>query len=64
MEINENTSVEEILRLCPETLRVFEKFKLQVFICGEPVWDTLGQLCETKDVRTEELVEELKKICL
>ena len=63
MEINAKTSVEEIINSCPESLNVFKKYGLEVFVCGEPVWDDLGTVCRRKGADTEKVAKELKAVC-
>lgn len=64
MKINAKTRVEEIINSCPESLAVFRKFGLEVFVCGEPVWDDLGTVCRKKGVDMAKVVKELGSVCL
>lgn len=62
MEINKNTSVEEIVRKYPKSIDVFKKFNMEVIVCGEIVWDSLGELCEKHGVDFNSVLIELKKL--
>jgi hypothetical protein len=41
-----STTVEEVLEQKPGTARVFVEMGLPCFVCGEPVWGTVAELCE------------------
>lgn len=62
MEINKDTPVEEIVREKPSSIEIFRKFGIEVIICGEVVWDSLGELCEKHNVNPEILINEILKL--
>ena len=62
-EIDAKTSVEEILDSCPKALSVFNAFGLEVYVCGQPVWETIEDLCQKKNADINALILELKKTC-
>lgn len=63
IDIGPKTSVEEILEICPESMEVFSSLGLQVYVCSQPVWDSLEQLCEKNGKNLKELIEKLKAKC-
>jgi hypothetical protein len=63
MEISTESAIEEIIEKCPESLKLFEKYNIQVFICGEPIWDNLNSICEKYEIDKTKFIEELKTIC-
>ncbi len=46
MKAGPDTVIEELLESHPELNRVFVRLGLPCFVCGEPVWGTVGELCE------------------
>ncbi len=62
-DISPETSVEEIVSDCPKSLEVFGRFGLEVYVCGQPVWDNLEQLCSKKKADLRALMSELRKVC-
>lgn len=61
MEIDKDTPVEEIIAKNPSSVEVFKRFGMEVIICGEVVWDSVGQLCEKYGVDVDIFLAELKK---
>ncbi|MFO7650601.1 MAG: DUF1858 domain-containing protein [bacterium] len=52
MKLTAETTVEDVLAQAPGTAGVFVELGLPCFVCGEPAWGTVGELCERhgKDV--------------
>jgi len=63
MEITKDTSVEEIINKCSKSLEVFKKYGIVVFVCGEPVWDTLAGVCQKAGIQVDIIISEIKKVC-
>lgn len=63
MEINPDISIEELLEKCPKSIEIFQKYSIQVFVCGEPVWDTLRGVCEKNSKNLDLILKEIKEIC-
>ncbi|MEF3279517.1 MAG: hypothetical protein K6357_00915 [Elusimicrobiota bacterium] len=64
MEINENVFLEDIMNNCPDAINVFINNNLNVMVCGEVVWDTLGNFCKKNNVSLDKIISELKEECL
>ena len=45
MKLRADLVVEEVLESHPELNRVFVRLGLPCFVCGEPVWGTIAELC-------------------
>lgn len=48
MEITADSSVEDLVRILPESVRILSRHGLVCIRCGEPYWGTLSQLAESK----------------
>ncbi len=44
--IDGDTFIEELLEQHPDLAGVFVRIGLPCFVCGEPAWGTVGELCE------------------
>lgn len=44
--IDGDTLIEELLEQHPDLAGVFVRIGLPCFVCGEPAWGTVGELCE------------------
>ncbi|MCX8074306.1 MAG: hypothetical protein N2749_01805 [Clostridia bacterium] len=62
MNITPDTSVESIIEKYPETICVFKKYDIEVIICGQVVWDNIGELCLKNGINSEIIIQELKEI--
>ncbi len=45
MKISADTTIEELLEQHPELNREFVRLGLPCFVCGEPVWGTVADVC-------------------
>ncbi len=45
MKVGADTVIEELLEQHPELNRVFVRLGLPCFVCGEPVWGTVADVC-------------------
>lgn len=63
MEINKDTYIEDIINGCEKSISVFRKYDINVFICSEPIFDTLEGVCTKKGVDIDKLIIELKEVC-
>ncbi len=62
MLIKEETLIEDLIKECPETVRVFTKHKLPCIVCGEPLWGTLEENAKRYGANLEELLRDLEKV--
>ncbi|MEO0086411.1 MAG: DUF1858 domain-containing protein [candidate division WOR-3 bacterium] len=44
--VDQNTTIEDLLERYPSMAGVFVRLGLPCLVCGEPVWGTVGELCE------------------
>jgi iron-sulfur cluster repair protein YtfE (RIC family) len=63
MDINPQTSIEELIEKCPKSLDVFKKYNIRVLVCGEPVWDTISEVCEKSNQDVNLVLSDIKKVC-
>jgi len=63
IEITPHTLIEEIITNCPKSIDVFKRYNIHVFVCGEPVWDTLIVACQKSGIDVNIILSEIKKIC-
>ena len=62
MEISPETTVEDLVRTLPASVRILSRHGLVCIRCGEPYWGTLQQLAAAKgDVELGPIVEELRQ---
>ncbi len=59
--ITGETRIEEVLEEYPQTVRVFTKFGLPCFVCGEPAWGTVGDIASRYGVDLDELLVALNQ---
>lgn len=62
MEINKDTSIEELVERIPEAVQYLMKEGIKCIACGEPIWGTLEEAAREKgfgDEEIERFVEEL-----
>ena len=61
MEITPDSSVEDLVRELPASVRILSRHGLVCIRCGEPYWGTLRQLAESKgDVDLAPILAELR----
>jgi len=63
MNINSQTSIEELIEICPKAIEIFQKYNINVFLCSEPVWDTISGICEKSNVDINLILSEINEIC-
>jgi len=62
MEITADSSVEDLVRALPESVRILSRHELVCIRCGEPYWGTLRQLAESKGrVDLDPILDELRR---
>ncbi|MEN3044632.1 MAG: hypothetical protein ABDH37_05400 [Candidatus Hydrothermales bacterium] len=62
-KITENNTIEEILVLYPQAIKVFLKYGIPAISCGEPIWGTIKENAEKYGVKNlKNLIEELNEI--
>jgi hybrid cluster-associated redox disulfide protein len=60
--INENTYIEEIINKYPSSIKIFTKYKLPCFVCGEPAWGTIGEIARKYNIDVKKLINEIEKL--
>jgi methionine synthase II (cobalamin-independent) len=61
--IDENTTIEEIVAHYPKLIRPLKQFGITCVACGEPVWGTLAENAQHKNITELELIiEKLNQI--
>lgn len=58
-DIDENTTIREVLALHPGTARIFREFGMQCLGCSHSVSETLAQAGAVHGVNTDELIHQL-----
>jgi len=58
--INGDTRIEELLEQHPGLAGVFVRIGLPCFVCGEPVWGTVAELCRKHGRDLDEVLEVLR----
>ncbi|MEO0295296.1 MAG: DUF1858 domain-containing protein [candidate division WOR-3 bacterium] len=62
-KITEDTNIEEILALYPDSVSIFLKYGIPAISCGEPIWGSIKENALKYGVKNlEELLEELNKL--
>ncbi|MEJ2048825.1 MAG: DUF1858 domain-containing protein [Calditrichota bacterium] len=62
-DINEDTTIEEIVREYPELIRPLMEYGIKCVMCGEPIWGTLKENAREKGINNlSEILEELNSI--
>lgn len=61
MAVTEDSVIEELLERNPELNRVFIRFRLPCFVCGEPAWGTVGDICRRHGVDPAKVVSALRQ---
>ncbi len=59
---DENSTIEEILAAAPAAARVLVEFGMPCFVCGEPVWGTVGELCRKYDKDVAVVLDRLNRL--
>jgi hypothetical protein len=54
MKITPSLSVEDLVKMYPQSVHWLRERGIACVICGEPVWGKLGQLLEQSGYSTEE----------
>ena len=61
--INEDTTIEEIVREYPELIRPLMQHGIKCVMCGEPIWGTLKENAQEKGINNlSEILIELNSI--
>ncbi|GEM_PF-3774784 len=62
--INWTTPVEDILKNCPESIKIGMKYGIKLLTCGDVFWGTLEDLCRINNYEmNEEFLKELNEKC-
>lgn len=62
MDINPQTSVESIVEKYPDSIKVFQKYNINIIICGQIVWDSLEDICKKNGVDVNIIIKEIKDL--
>nr|MBN2277143.1 DUF1858 domain-containing protein [candidate division Zixibacteria bacterium] len=57
--IKANEYVEDLIKRIPELDAYLMKRGIRCVICGEPVWGTIGELIESKDMNVGQVLAEI-----
>jgi hypothetical protein len=61
--INENTTIEEIVRRHPKLIRPLKEYGITCVACGEPVWGTLAENAKNKNIsELRRIIKEMNQI--
>ena len=66
MIFDKDTTIEQITRDCPRSVRFLMEKGIKCIACGEPIWGTLESAMKEKgflDSKIEQLVRELNRYC-
>lgn len=61
-KITKDVTIEEILELFPESVKIFMDFGVPCLVCGEPLWGTVEEVAEKYHVDLTELLERLNML--
>ena len=58
------TPVEDILKKCPEAIKIGMKYGIKLITCGDVFWGTLEDLCRLNNYEMpEDFLKELNEKC-
>ena len=57
MKINKNTTIENIVMDYPELIIPLREYGITCILCGEPVWGTLKENAEEKNIAPSTLTD-------
>ncbi len=61
--ITEKTIIEDLVEDHPELIVPLREYGIVCIACGEPVWGTLGELLEEKNISDpEKIIDKMNKI--
>ncbi|TET97944.1 MAG: DUF1858 domain-containing protein [Candidatus Stahlbacteria bacterium] len=61
-KINGDVTIEDVVRLHPDSIDVFMKFGIKPIVCGDPMWGTINEEAKKANVDINILLKELNKI--
>lgn len=59
MKINKDTPVDKIVEEYPHSVSIFQKYGINVIVCGQVVWHSLGELCEENGVDPDRIINDI-----
>lgn len=59
--ITRKSKIEDVLRDFPEKVRIFVQMGLPCFVCGEPFWGTIEELCNRYNVDIDVVLKKLNE---
>ncbi len=59
-DINEQTPVDSLVEKYPWSVEIFQKHGINVIICGQPVWDSIEEVCKNNSVDPSIIIAEIK----
>ena len=61
--IDRNSYIEDLVRDHPEIVVPLAEYGIVCIACGEPVWGTLGDLMDNKELQNQvEIIENINRI--
>jgi len=64
-KILKNITIEELVEVLPESVKLLKDRGIRCIICGEPIWGTLEEAAKEKSITDDELeavVQELNNL--
>jgi bacterioferritin-associated ferredoxin len=61
LEIQPDDLVEEVVEQHPESISYLQQKGLKCIQCGEPVWGTMKEMIEEKNMNAEDVLQELNR---
>lgn len=61
--ITKESDIEDIVEEYPEIIRPLKEHGIACIVCGEPVWGTLEEMANSKNIRNlDTIIEEMNQI--
>lgn len=64
LHISRETIIEDLVVACPDAITFLMEKGIRCLRCGEPIWGTLGEAMEEKDIpeqRQHDIIQELRQ---
>jgi methionine synthase II (cobalamin-independent) len=63
VKVGPEVLIEDLVRECPEAVRVLRAFGIRCIQCGEPIWGTLAEAAREKGIEDLTPVLEALGVC-
>ncbi len=60
--ITEDILIEDLVNAYPESVSILMEYDVQCIACGEPVWGTLGEKIQSKNLDPEPVMRALHQL--